>query len=442
MKRFLLVLLSVCLLAATCFAAQQTWTNTSKAKDVLAVDGPIDDNFDDLYAITLAISGANGSLISANDTTPGFLNGKLVAGTDISLTEGNDGGDETLTVALDFSDAEVKTAYENNADTNAFTDAASATITNAVEKTGNQTIGGVKTFTAFSVTPSSLPTTNYQTANKRYVDETVAGDAQSLIDAAILAAIPVGTIHTTITESVPTGYLECDGSIASMTTYSALFAALDDRFGLNSGATFTSAFATDTITVAAHGMSNNDIIRLSTSGGDLPDGLLIETDYYIIDSATDSFKVSLTSGGAAIDILDDGTGTHKEHNEFLRPDMRGKFLRGWDHGAGVDPDAASRTDSGDGTTGDHTGTNQACANEEHLHTGNADSAGSHAHTITRNTSIGGSFTDQVMVPTATGVHSNISSSVAGAHAHTLTIANQGGSEARPINITVMYCIKY
>jgi len=38
--------------------------------------------------------------VSANDTTPGFLNGKLVAGTNITLTEGSDGGNETLTAAL------------------------------------------------------------------------------------------------------------------------------------------------------------------------------------------------------------------------------------------------------------------------------------------------------------------------------------------------------
>ena len=38
--------------------------------------------------------------VSSNDTTAGFLNGKLVAGTNISLTEGNDGGNETLTAAL------------------------------------------------------------------------------------------------------------------------------------------------------------------------------------------------------------------------------------------------------------------------------------------------------------------------------------------------------
>lgn len=36
--------------------------------------------------------------VSSNDTTPGFLNGKLVAGTNITLTENNDGGNETLTI--------------------------------------------------------------------------------------------------------------------------------------------------------------------------------------------------------------------------------------------------------------------------------------------------------------------------------------------------------
>lgn len=37
--------------------------------------------------------------VSADDTTPGFLNGKLVGGSGITLTEGNGGGDETLTIA-------------------------------------------------------------------------------------------------------------------------------------------------------------------------------------------------------------------------------------------------------------------------------------------------------------------------------------------------------
>ncbi len=37
--------------------------------------------------------------VSSNDTTAGFLNGKLVAGSNISFTEGNDGGNEILTIA-------------------------------------------------------------------------------------------------------------------------------------------------------------------------------------------------------------------------------------------------------------------------------------------------------------------------------------------------------
>jgi hypothetical protein len=48
------------------------------------------------------VSGlTGGSLVkvSSNDTTPGYLNGKLVAGSGISFTEGSDGGNETLTIA-------------------------------------------------------------------------------------------------------------------------------------------------------------------------------------------------------------------------------------------------------------------------------------------------------------------------------------------------------
>ena len=37
--------------------------------------------------------------VSSNDTTAGYLNGKLVAGTNITLTEGSDGENETLTIA-------------------------------------------------------------------------------------------------------------------------------------------------------------------------------------------------------------------------------------------------------------------------------------------------------------------------------------------------------
>jgi len=42
--------------------------------------------------------------VSSNDTTAGFLNGKLVAGSNISFTENSDGGNETLTIASSVTD--------------------------------------------------------------------------------------------------------------------------------------------------------------------------------------------------------------------------------------------------------------------------------------------------------------------------------------------------
>ena len=40
--------------------------------------------------------------------------------------------------------------------------------------TGNQTLAGIKTFSSFPITPSSAPTTDYQTANKKYVDDSIS----------------------------------------------------------------------------------------------------------------------------------------------------------------------------------------------------------------------------------------------------------------------------
>jgi len=54
-------------------------------------------------------TAGNLSLVSANDTTAGYLNGKLVAGANITLTENNDGGNETLTIAASSANPTVTT---------------------------------------------------------------------------------------------------------------------------------------------------------------------------------------------------------------------------------------------------------------------------------------------------------------------------------------------
>jgi len=49
-----------------------------------------------------------------------------------------------------------------------------------VALTGNQTVAGVKTFSSFPVTPSAAPTTDYQAANKKYVDDQISGATGAL----------------------------------------------------------------------------------------------------------------------------------------------------------------------------------------------------------------------------------------------------------------------
>ena len=51
------------------------------------------------------------------------------------------------------------------------------------------------------------------------------------------AAVPTGSVFCMATATVPSGYLECDGSAVSRTTYSALFAVTSTTYGSGDGST-------------------------------------------------------------------------------------------------------------------------------------------------------------------------------------------------------------
>ncbi len=72
---------------------------------------------------------------------------------------------------------------------------------------------------------------------------------------------------------------------------------------------FTAAAGTDVCTAIGHGRSNGDRVFLQTTHT-LPKGLNSGVRLYLRDVTTDTFKLALTSGGAAIDIEDAGIGTH------------------------------------------------------------------------------------------------------------------------------------
>jgi microcystin-dependent protein len=171
----------------------------------------------------------------------------------------------------------------------------------------------------------------------------------------------VGSVIAFATETPPLGFLQCDGSTVSRTTYSSLFSVIGTTFGIGDGST--------------------------------------------------TFEI---------------------------PDLRGEFIRGWDNGAGNDPDSGSRTDSGDGTTGDNVGTKQSYKTEDHKHatpfsaggTGNIgyDSTGAFGTSAT-------SFTRDKRDSNAGDTGTNA------AWLTNDTLESTSG-ETRPRNVYMMYCIKY
>ena len=72
------------------------------------------------------------------------------------------------------------------------------------------------------------------------------------------------------------------------------------------------------VTFAGRAPVSNEVLRLWNSGGSLPTGLSPLTDYYVVNVSGQTCKLSLTSGGTAIDITDAGEGLHYA-GEIPRP---------------------------------------------------------------------------------------------------------------------------
>ena len=104
-------------------------------------------------------------------------------------------------------------------------------------------------------------------------------------------------------------------------------------------------------------------------------------------------------------------GTH-----FNVPSLSGRFIRGWDHSAGNDPDASSRTAFTGGNSGDNVGSVQTST------------FSAHTHTYFRGS------TTNAMAAGGNGVFTSDAPGTA--------TTPSGGNETRPVNVNMMYVIKY
>lgn len=221
--------------------------------------------------------------------------------------------------------------------------------------------------------------------------------------------LPAGACAFFAMNTPPTGWLECDGSAVSRTTYASLFAAL-----VKSSTATISIASPGVVTWTAHGRKANDPIRFTTTGA-LPTGLATATTYYVktvLDANT--FTLSTTAGGSAISTTGSQSGTHTAihaphgvgdgSTTFNLPGILGKFPRVWDHGAGVDSNRAFGSSQDD---------------EIKAHGHSYDKLGAAVLT-----DLPGGFTHSVSQASASN-----------------TTGSAGGSETRPKNIALLFCVK-
>ena len=84
----------------------------------------------------------------------------------------------------------------------------------------------------------------------------------------------------------------------------------DNFIRVQPSATFTVTLASPGVfTSNGHGLVNGDIVLLTTTGA-LPTGLVAGTKYYVIASTTNTFEVSTTYGGSAVNTSVSQSGTH------------------------------------------------------------------------------------------------------------------------------------
>ena len=76
--------------------------------------------------------------------------------------------------------------------------------------------------------------------------------------------------------------------------------------------TFTFDHTTDTLNRTSHGLTDNTLVFLTTTGT-LPSGLSTLGFYFVVSAAANTFQIANSQGGSAITFTSNGTGTHTVH---------------------------------------------------------------------------------------------------------------------------------
>ena len=300
----------------------------------------------------------------------------------------------------------------------------------------------------------------------------VISGVDSLTDSSGGSWVPAGAVQMYAMNTAPTGWLLCDGTAVSRTTYANLFAAIVPSKG-----TVTITIATPgVVTLSSHGFQTGDMIYLTTTGA-LPTGLSQNTIYYVINVTTSTFRLATSaanaSAGTAINTSGSQSGTHtlrycpyglgNGSSTFNVPDMRGRMPIGGGTGSGLTARVVGTNYGAETVTLDSTSlpTHSHANTVSGGNTATMNSNTTHTHNIT---TVGGSQLGVMALgfsATGTGYQGNLfgtqtqggnsnglaaSANIDHTHGFTPSISNvnagSGGSHANiPPVITMSYIIK-
>ncbi len=204
--------------------------------------------------------------------------------------------------------------------------------------------------------------------------------------------VPVGASFPYAGLTAPGGYLmEYGQAVARTGTYSDLWAVL------HVSATVTVTIASPAVvTWTGHPLAIGSPVSLATTGA-LPTGLSAATTYYVIAAgySTNSFEVSATVGGAAINTSGSQSGTHTAtyapygagdfSTTFNIPDMRGRVVAAADNMGGTSANRLTKPNTVGSIDGDILGNTGG----QEAHAQVLGELASHQHTIVE--SLGGRF---------------------------------------------------
>lgn len=140
--------------------------------------------------------------------------------------------------------------------------------------------------------------------------------------------------------------------------------------------------------------------------------------------------VSRTTYSALFAVIGTTYGAGNGSTTFNLPDLRGEFVRGYDHGRGIDVIPSGRA----------IGSAQSSQNASHTHTATVTDPG-HTHTYQTSLTTQGVDTDSHGHDDSVNEDSHTINTGGRTTGITVSNATSGGAEARPRNIAMMYVIK-